>query len=363
MFRSIVVAATVALTAGVAAHASAQEAGAQARPGTSEAAGQRAELGVGDPAPALSVAKWVKGGPFERFEAGKVYVVEFWATWCGPCVAAMPHLSALQREFGARGVFVIGMTSADSRNTLEKVEAMVAAKGDAMGYAVAWDVERTTNAAFMQAAGRNGIPCSFLVDKAGKLAYIGHPLFLDEPLAGVLDGTWKVERVEAYDALQSEYWSWRSKAAQDPEGAMAFVKKFDAEHPRLAHLTAQMRFDAALATGDFAAASAAGALLVDAAVAGKDWSTLNSVAWALVDPALENPRRDLVLAMRGARAAAEFTEWKNAAVLDTLARVHFWKGDLAKAIEYQSLAVSLAAERLKPELEAVLAEYRAKAAL
>jgi len=44
-------------------------------------AAEEPSLGLGDPAPALDVAEWVKGSQVSNFEAGNVYLVEFWATW------------------------------------------------------------------------------------------------------------------------------------------------------------------------------------------------------------------------------------------------------------------------------------------
>src|SRR5262245_37959460 len=70
-------------------------------------------LVIGSPAPALQAEKWVKGAPVASFEKGKTYVVEFWATWCGPCIASMPHLSALSRQYKDKGVTIVGMTTKD----------------------------------------------------------------------------------------------------------------------------------------------------------------------------------------------------------------------------------------------------------
>src|SRR5262245_4846889 len=53
-------------------------------------------LTIGSTAPELKINTWVKGDPVAGIEKGKMYVVEFWGTACGPCIKCMPHLSNLQ---------------------------------------------------------------------------------------------------------------------------------------------------------------------------------------------------------------------------------------------------------------------------
>ena len=50
---------------------------------------------IGSNAPAPQIEKFVRGTEPKWFESGKVYVIEFWATWCGPCKQSMPHISDL----------------------------------------------------------------------------------------------------------------------------------------------------------------------------------------------------------------------------------------------------------------------------
>ena len=55
------------------------------------------KLGIGDPVPKLSGAKWIKGDAVNSFLPNTVYVLEFWATWCGPCKDEIPSLQRLQQ--------------------------------------------------------------------------------------------------------------------------------------------------------------------------------------------------------------------------------------------------------------------------
>ncbi len=147
------------------------------------------KLKPGDPAPPLAVSTWLRGAEVSRFEPGKVYVVEFWATWCGPCRQIMPHMGDLQDEYRDKGITFIGFTS-EANDKEEKVNAFIAKQGAKLGNTFAWGSGSETHNAYMKASGQNGIPCSFVVNKEGKIAYIGHPLFLDYVLPKVLDGEW-----------------------------------------------------------------------------------------------------------------------------------------------------------------------------
>src|SRR5438034_9788002 len=158
--------------------------------GDPQAAKTQPTLRAGDPPPPLKATKWMTGPEVMAFEPGQVYVVEFWATWCGPCVVMMPHLGDLQEELGPKGVTVIGFTAKDPGNTAEKVVQFVGKRGDKLGYTIAYADDRETYEAYMKAAGQSGIPCSYVIGRDGKIAFIGHPLFLDEVLPKVLAGTW-----------------------------------------------------------------------------------------------------------------------------------------------------------------------------
>lgn len=143
---------------------------------------------VGDIAPPLRV-RWLKGEPVQQFEKGHVYVVEFWATWCRPCVAAMPHLSSLANQYKDK-VTIIGIDVFES-NHPEKVKTFVDSAGRIMDYHVAVEDSNFMQTDWLAATADMGIPRSFVIDTDGKIAWIGHPkLGLAETLQKVVNNTW-----------------------------------------------------------------------------------------------------------------------------------------------------------------------------
>ncbi len=183
----------------------------------------RAEtLGIGSAAPALNVTDWVKGEAID-IAAGKgktIYVVEFWATWCPSCVASIPHLTNIQKELGPKGVQVIGVTPGREDNTLDKVKNFVEAWGDKMGYAVAFDGKRDVAKAYMEASEQQGIPTAFVIDKSGRIAWIGFPdrmldATINEMLAGTFDIGLAMRVAEIDKSLEAARWDgdWKKVLA------------------------------------------------------------------------------------------------------------------------------------------------------
>ncbi|MDD2426426.1 MAG: TlpA disulfide reductase family protein [Bacteroidales bacterium] len=161
-----------------------------------------ATLGIGDQVPDLKVI-WVKGTPVEKFENDKLYLVEFWATWCGPCKAAMPHLSELAKKYEGKitiigvDVWEKGYENKPYDSFLPAIKEFVASMGEKMDYNVAMDNNDLFMANnWMKAAKQNGIPASFLI-KGGKIIWIGHPHYFEKTLEEVIAGTYDMEAYTA----------------------------------------------------------------------------------------------------------------------------------------------------------------------
>ena len=184
---------------------------------------------VGDLAKPLSIATWVKGAsaeaPVDVTDGKNTYVVEFWATWCGPCKTSIPHLTELQKKYKDQGLVVVGI----SNEELEEVKPFVEEQGDNMNYIVAVDKDEETSMSYMQAFGQNGIPCAFIIDKSGQVVWVGHPMLMDLPLEEILSGKYNLAaNVRAAEFAQL-------LAARDPKAKemAAEVLKEVGKHPDL----------------------------------------------------------------------------------------------------------------------------------
>lgn len=351
-----------------------------AGPGGAEGKPAAALLRPGSPAPPLTVETWITGTPVAAFERGKVYIVYFWAVWAPQSATLVPRLSALQREFAGKGVSIVGVASPDKRNnTLERVEKFVADREGQIAYMVAWDKDRTTSTAYLDASEAPFIPWAFVIDKDGKIAFCGSPHEYD--LGLVLDrlfaGTWDIakgpgELDEINQRTDRMLRSVEPRTSTAPREAWEELKRFEADLPRVARgliptsLKAELMIRNQVEGAEAIAAGVVDALIAeDGRMIGgmnrRSSTYLNQIAWAIVDPALKPKSRNLDLALKAAEAASAQTSEKEPAILDTLARVCWLRGDKVRAVELQKKAIRLAGEdeaELKKELEETLKEYQ-----
>ena len=321
------------------------------------AMGDEGKLKVGDSAPPLAVSTWLQGAPVKGFDPGHVYVVEFWATWCGPCRQIMPHVGDLQDEYRDKGVTFIGFTS-EANDKEAKVNAFVAKQGAKLGYTFAFGSGTETHNAYMKASGQNGIPCSFVVDKQGRVAYIGHPLFLDFVLPKVLDGTWDpktgAETVAAADKDFDAAFTAMMTKGQSAEDGLQSLAKFADKWPALANnvYMIQAKLGLLVRGQHFSEAKALAEKLIAKSVVRGDTSGLRSVSSALREDSAQGHAELTALAIKASEASYELDP-ENPATLLNLLEVYASAGDQAKVKEFGPKAVAAAKAAVEGEHDAI----------
>lgn len=316
-------------------------------------------LNIGDKAPDLNVTDWVKGSP-QKLGNGNVTVVEFWATWCGPCRQSIPHLTELAHKFKGKVNFVgvsIWENAPDDYKT--KVPAFVKDFGEKMDYNVATEGPDTYMAKnWMEAAGENGIPSAFLINGDGKIAWIGHPMGgLEEAIDSLLAGKSDLEKARteraSAKAKEMEEMKLQEKMAEKMNPMMKDLKdkKFQAasdkadaiikDNPDLKMMVSQYKLMAmvqgnlkgldtyitALGKEDFA----------------QDPQIMNSIVWMVVE-------QDMKLGAPVYKSAVALGEKMMKAApndpmsMDTYALALWRAGDKKKALQTQKKAVSLASK-------------------
>lgn len=192
---------------------------------------QKPTLKLGDKAPVFKAAGFVKGTSIKSLVKGKTYVIEFWATWCSPCIGAMPHLSDVADKYKSKAIFISVNTWDAKGETLQahtsKVKKWVDKNSKNMRYNVALDdTKDSIGTAWIKASGQVGIPCTFIVNDEGKVAWIGDPMKVEAPLKAVLEKKWSIDAYRS--TLEKETQRDRTIIQTERESMLAFQKKMKA---------------------------------------------------------------------------------------------------------------------------------------
>jgi len=313
---------------------------------------------IGAPAPTIRVSRWLRGTPVTAYEKGRVYVVEFWSTWCGPCKDAMPHLSELSRKYAGKVTFVgvdVWEKNYPGKTIDQQVDACVTTgAGKAMTYNVAQDTaDGFMDKNWLKPYAQNGIPATFVIDQSGNVAWIGHPMNLEKILGEVTAGTYDTKPAAAQfarmlavangdaaliDPIKEEL------AAKRWEMALNLIDRAVAQKPALAPRLAERRAVALVHVDEERFRTEATAALKatgePAKWYGQDrgWPQARDVYGQMAAAALEEglTRQTylfLIENLEVARTKVQVSDGHSyATYLDGLANDYVWTGDKAKAL-------------------------------
>lgn len=330
-------------------------------------------LKVGSVAPKLDIEHWHSDGKgafksVTDFQDGKVYIVEFWATWCGPCIASMPHLNELQTKYRNKGLQIISVSDESAETVDSFLKQSVNGSNDetyadlTSVYCLTTDPDMSTHKDYMAASGQTGIPAAFIVGKKGQIEWIGHPLEIDEPLEKVINNNWDraayVKKIEEEKAAMKEINERMQLVSEHmnedkTDEAIKIIDQLVSKYSSLpmANQLKAIRLQILLSSGDKRAATA----LKEFTIQNDDPEFLTQLGMDLYDMKMQSLPIDESV-MKTAIDALGRSAKKNQTnfpLLDTLAHLYHANNQLDRAIAVQKLAIANAGQ-FKEELQPFL---------
>lgn len=137
----------------------------------------QSNIKVNEKAPRINITNWIENVPDDKNLDNKNIVLEFWATWCGPCIAAVPHMNEIQKEFQQKDLYYISITD-ESIGKIERTLKRVEFKS-----IVVTDLTKETQINFGDGIkGLDVYPLTILINKEGIIKWIGEPKNLDSTI-------------------------------------------------------------------------------------------------------------------------------------------------------------------------------------
>ena len=320
-------------------------------------------LQLGDPAPIIKGAKWLRGSPVDKWQQGHVYILDFWATWCKPCMTQMPAHQALQDQHADRNVHVVGIAIWSDKGPMTPAEALELHPG--LKYVIAKDLNNNVADVFMGGTKMRGLPALMLVDLHGRLAWVGDPgEEFEMALEAVIADTFDLDAARLQDEVRRE--------SQDLFAEIDEYRR--SGNPGLA----AERVDDVIAL-DQTRNGWAYAMKYEIFVTDlKDWSAAEEVVQEFTasesgrnpffnyvfvlrmlkaTEALPVAQRDLDNALQLALIAVESADNPTPDYLATLARVHYLRGERDEAVRWQKKAIDVAPSAQRKALTDTLHEY------
>jgi thiol-disulfide isomerase/thioredoxin len=322
---------------------------------------------VGDQAPTIDHVQWVRGQEIGEWLDGHAYVIDFWATWCPPCIDGLRDLQSLEDRLAPENVHCIAV--AVWPGTRSKPPEEVLARFPELSYSLAIDRDEATADALLTASRSSGLPTTMIIDREGRLAWVGPPGDdFDEALYAVVTGSYDLSAARQADLVRhrAEVFIGQAATAErsgDFRTAITLIDQAIAVDPDRFSAYRGWQYEIALLRLEDPRMAKRVAQNLLESPQGNDAYPLFVLATRIVTNYDHTPadQRDLDLALHCAQGAVANSPEPGYKELALVAEVHALRGEYDAAVKAQRKAMVGAAPADRTSAEKVLAEYESMA--